>query len=325
MARTISFINYKGGVGKTTLTVNLATTLALTGRRRVLLIDGDPQSNSSIWTMRLDRWNKLNQQPDATLEAHFRRGKPLAHLRHSPYPEIPTFQVIPCTFDLMDLEQEWQPVGGIDAAFERFRRELDQLKRHYDFIIFDCPPNVYRVSQCALLCSDEVIVPANPDALSLLGLSLVAKKIIDLHRAKLSPEEQKALPYGLTKIRSVFINARKAGAPVEGMIARLEVKIAHLAARGFAWSEAGLCPTHIRDAVVMRRLPFRGKPVLLDQKAKSLPVAEDFIAMAEFLAAMPSTGNAPPAALAPASPLPLRRPSATPVAPTPERQGTLPL
>ena len=59
MARKISFINYKGGVGKTSLIVNTAACLAKLGKR-VLLCDFDTQSNASIWLMRLERWNKLN-------------------------------------------------------------------------------------------------------------------------------------------------------------------------------------------------------------------------------------------------------------------------
>ena len=57
MARKISFINYKGGVGKTSLIVNTAACLAKLGKR-VLLFDFDTQSNSSIWLLRLERWNK---------------------------------------------------------------------------------------------------------------------------------------------------------------------------------------------------------------------------------------------------------------------------
>ncbi len=59
MARKIAFLNYKGGVGKTSLIVNTAASLARRGMR-VLLMDFDTQSNASIWLMKLDRWNKIN-------------------------------------------------------------------------------------------------------------------------------------------------------------------------------------------------------------------------------------------------------------------------
>ena len=59
MARKIAFLNYKGGVGKTSLIVNIAASLARRGMR-VLLMDFDTQSNASIWLMKLERWNKIN-------------------------------------------------------------------------------------------------------------------------------------------------------------------------------------------------------------------------------------------------------------------------
>ena len=62
MATKISFFNLKGGVGKTSLLVNVASCLAYLGKK-VLVVDFDAQSNSSIWLMRLDRWNALNRNP----------------------------------------------------------------------------------------------------------------------------------------------------------------------------------------------------------------------------------------------------------------------
>lgn len=61
MPRRLAFINYKGGVGKTSLIVNIAACLTQKGKR-VLLVDLDTQSNSSIWMMRIERWNKINME-----------------------------------------------------------------------------------------------------------------------------------------------------------------------------------------------------------------------------------------------------------------------
>ncbi len=73
MARKISFINYKGGVGKTSLIVNTAACLAKLGKR-VLLFDFDTQSNSSIWLLRLERWNKINAQGEGAFFSIFEPG-----------------------------------------------------------------------------------------------------------------------------------------------------------------------------------------------------------------------------------------------------------
>src|SRR5476649_2921441 len=74
MARKICFINYKGGVGKTSLIVNTAAALAKLGQR-VLLCDFDTQSNASIWLMRLDRWNKVNAIGEGAIYSIFEPGK----------------------------------------------------------------------------------------------------------------------------------------------------------------------------------------------------------------------------------------------------------
>lgn len=73
MARKISFINYKGGVGKTSLIVNTAAALAKTGKR-VLLCDFDTQSNASIWLLKLERWNKINGANEGSVYSIFEPG-----------------------------------------------------------------------------------------------------------------------------------------------------------------------------------------------------------------------------------------------------------
>src|SRR6185369_2109004 len=70
MARKISFINYKGGVGKTSLIVNTAAAFAKQGKR-VLLFDFDTQSNASIWLLKLDRWNKINASSNGAIYSIF--------------------------------------------------------------------------------------------------------------------------------------------------------------------------------------------------------------------------------------------------------------
>ena len=74
MARRIAFINYKGGVGKTSLIVNLAACLAKLGKR-ILLCDFDTQSNASIWLLKLERWNKINAANEGALYSIFDPGR----------------------------------------------------------------------------------------------------------------------------------------------------------------------------------------------------------------------------------------------------------
>ena len=107
MARKISFINYKGGVGKTSLIVNTAAALAKLGKR-VLLFDFDTQTNASIWLLKLDRWNKINATGEGAIYSIFEPGK--AHVKdliikdvvegRSGEKLLPGLDLVPTTFNL---------------------------------------------------------------------------------------------------------------------------------------------------------------------------------------------------------------------------------
>src|ERR1700678_4408893 len=109
MARKISFINYKGGVGKTSLIVNTAAALAKMGQR-VLLFDLDTQSNASIWLLRLERWNKINASGEGSVFSIFDPGR--AQLKDLVIRDVvegkdgekalPGLDLVPTTFNLVD-------------------------------------------------------------------------------------------------------------------------------------------------------------------------------------------------------------------------------
>ena len=114
MARKISFLNYKGGVGKTSLIVNTAASLAKKGSR-VLLFDFDTQSNASIWLLRLERWNKLNTEGRGSIFSIFDPGKETVEdclvkdVVQSKTGEmlLPGLDLVPTTFNLVDLESDF--------------------------------------------------------------------------------------------------------------------------------------------------------------------------------------------------------------------------
>src|SRR3954469_9500467 len=115
MARRISFINYKGGVGKTSLIVNLASCLAKAGKR-VLLFDFDTQSNASIWLLRLERWNKINSSGEGALYSLFAAGQ--ARVKDLIVKDVvegkagqkllPGLDIVPTIFNLVDLESDYE-------------------------------------------------------------------------------------------------------------------------------------------------------------------------------------------------------------------------
>lgn len=202
--RVISVINFKGGVGKTTLTANLGAELARRGKR-VLLIDLDPQSSLTYSFYSVDM-AAGRVPPERTIKAwydSFDGGMPRRSLGEClAIPRAVNDKVaanggfiglIPSTMSLIDHELSMLAnVGlrGVEPGQElyRLRRALadalhDGAFAGYDIAFIDCPPNFNIVTQSAIVACDHVLVPSRPDYLSTLGItSLVhnVKRLVEM-------------------------------------------------------------------------------------------------------------------------------------------------
>lgn len=289
MARKISFINYKGGVGKTSLVVNIAACLARMGRR-VLVVDVDPQSNSSVWLMRLDRWNTLagdNGHGKSLMRVFMPGDICLLEAVHEGVIRdrqdrcvLPGLDLVPTTFRFIDLEHE-VPYDRDYPPYLMFHEQLVPLEESYDYIFFDCPPNVLRGSECALFASDEVIVPANPDALSLIGLTLLTEKL-ESFNARVRGQ----LPAGRTgpQIRGLVYNGVKMGVNIDVPTMRIKARLNQFREQGRVHNQARVYGTMVRDAIIVRRAVTLGLPlVLLGSQPGAEGVLDDYIAIAKEL------------------------------------------
>lgn len=181
--KVISFVNLKGGVGKTTLAVNFASYLGRNKRKRVLLIDLDPQTNASFWVMGYNDWKTHSDDIGTVADvmgatAQKRIGSNKVTIDDVLYKSDSFhFDLLPSNLSLytMDLDLAMVPMKEV-----KVKRAVEQAKAQYDYIVCDCPPNLTIPTQNALAFSTHYVVPISLDYFSSIGISLLKNRIVTL-------------------------------------------------------------------------------------------------------------------------------------------------
>lgn len=179
--RVLTISNQKGGVGKTTTTVNVAAALATFGLK-VLVIDIDPQGNAST-ALGIPHHEDVPSVYDVVVED----GELAAVLQECP--DIPGLWCAPATIDLAGAELE---LVSLVARESRLKRAIDHYQEHpgdagrFDFIMIDCPPSLGLLTVNAFVAAEEVFIPIQCEYYALEGLSQLLKNI-ELIRAHLNP------------------------------------------------------------------------------------------------------------------------------------------
>ncbi len=174
VSRIISITNQKGGVGKTTTSVNLAASLAAT-KRRVLLIDLDPQGNATMGSgvdkreLKASTYDVLLGERSA-LDTVVRAGEA-------------GYDLLPSNADLTGAEIA---LLEISQREQRLRMALEPLRERYDYILIDCPPSLNMLTLNALVISEGVIIPMQCEYYALEGLTALMHTL-DKIRANLNP------------------------------------------------------------------------------------------------------------------------------------------
>lgn len=175
MAQRISVINFKGGVGKTTLAFNLAAGLSRYHHARVLLVDMDHQSSLSIVCLGPDRWQRVAGE-GATINRIFSEfgadipGREIVH--QADVAHCSNIDIVPALLDLDDTEIELTESHQGNAIRSEWNKrtllcrwiEETGIDNDYDYVLFDCAPATKLVSQNAIAASHGYIVPVVPEA-----------------------------------------------------------------------------------------------------------------------------------------------------------------
>ncbi|MGA0174677.1 MAG: ParA family protein, partial [Phycisphaerales bacterium] len=260
--RIVALLNQKGGVGKTTSTVNLGAALAEAGHR-VLLIDLDPQGHLSLH-LGIDSSTCGEGVYELLLDPDVGLAQVIQHAR-------PNLDVVPATVDLAAAESELASVEDRHAILKRKFESARDLGP-WDYVLLDCPPSLGLLTLNALALAREVIVPMQAHFLALQGLGRLLETVSIVGRG-VNPD---------LRVAGVLLCMHeKQSSHGREVVAELKDFFAQARGTEAAWSDASVFLPAIRRNIKLAEAPSFGQTVL--EYAPACPGAMDYRTLATRL------------------------------------------
>lgn len=180
MGKIISLVNQKGGVGKTTTSINLSASLAVLGKK-TLLIDLDPQGNTTTG-VGINKGEIENSVYDVLIGECTIKDAMIKTKYKNLY-------ILPATINLAGLDNDLAEKSKQEENFskgEQLKKHIEEIKDQFDFIILDCPPSLGIITTNALTASNSVIIPVQCEFFALEGITQLLKTIM-LAQKNLNP------------------------------------------------------------------------------------------------------------------------------------------
>ena len=260
MGKIISLVNQKGGVGKTTTSINLAASLGILGKK-TLLVDLDPQGNTTTGVGVEKGGLKIT-----LYEALMNEVEPSKSVKKTKFKNL---DLIPSSMKLAGIEIDFIDKQHVDPSFQKgsqLKRVLYEIRDNYDYIFIDCPPSLGMLTINSLTAVDSVLIPIQCEYYALEGVSQLMGTI-KLVKSRLNPD---------LDIQGVVLSM------FDGR-ANLSIQVVDEVKRYFKGSVyTTLIPRNVRLA----EAPSHGKPVIYyDSKCKGavayMELAEEFIDLEE--------------------------------------------
>ncbi len=268
----VAFINFKGGVGKTANVVNIGACLAKYHRKKVLIVDIDAQCNATFWLLKRSHLSRRLEDPSLTVYQVFAdhiggkrcfdfnnsviRGVPISD---EGFPYISHLDLLPSSISLMEIEERLSGLHDTPYYSAMFEGLKDAVKE-YDYVLIDCPPNIYSISKNALYFADAYVVPYLPDFLSLSGFRLFSRMVKSFQYQVSGPQGKKLNP----RIVAVIINRyRSIGNVFDQSINELKLEIRNLKTQKLIHQCAAVLTPYIRDCVKVAECSNAHQPVII--------------------------------------------------------------